>query len=368
MKKIFPLILALALAGCAGASNNDNKAESKAETSAVNDTAEQVSSDVSPDIPDSMTEISDEKLSTGIISHVQYSSLIMKYDYMVDSTEEYKIFKSFCGDVPEFDDIDFDKYTLFAKTGAGSSGDKYVIDRVLISGTKVMLNITKTEDGMTDDNVKRWFYAVIPKADLPDEIKDWKRPSESKMASAGISLVNACIEPNSFNTAKYEAILKKYDAFQASIRYMGSNGMILLRFLTVKSDADGINQDIESSFVPQLSEKGENKITVTKTDLPTSVYKEQNSNSPDSYDTGSILVRIQCTEPSSQYNEAADYIEEAFGETDWISSPKDNCIEGRLELDNFPVEKLQSSIEAINDVNEKFDIKLNGFSLTYKYN
>ena len=383
MKRILPILIALALTGCAGTSNDNSKAESKADTSAVNEsaentepesvnervtTAEQNSSEVPQDLPDGTKEISDEKMTAGVIKDAVYDNNVMYYDYMVDSAEEYELFKGLGGNVPEFSSIDFDKYTLFAKTGASSRGDEYIIDKVLVSGEIVMLNIKKTAVGSTDDSIKRWFYAVIPKKDLPEKIKGWKRPSETDLTPAGASQVIAYIETDSFDAAGYDAVLKKYGAYQAMVNYMNSGSLILLSFITESSDINGINQDIESTFTVRKAENGESLISADKIDAPAAAYKNENGSVPENYDSGKILVSIQCTEPSRQYNEAADYIEEAFGVTEWIGSPKDNCIEGSFERDNFPAEKLQSGIAALHDVSSKYDIKLNGFSLRYNYN
>lgn len=345
------LAVCISMAACGSAKGNDSKA------------AKQASSGTAQDISDDAAVSDVDKVNTGVVSHAVYDKKVMNFDFIVDSAEEYEIFKGIGGEAPEFNDIDFDRFALLARTGGGSSGDEYSVTCVLVSGKSVTLNVEKVTAGTTDDYVQRWFYAIVSKEDLPADTDGWTRPSEADLSESAAMTVAVNIEPESFDTAEYVGLLEKYEAFDAVFDYMGSNNMMQIYFVTKNTDRDSIEQDIRNCFTTKISEEGVEFLSIDEVSVPNVAYDTP----PENYDSGSISLSIPLTKPSSQSGEAADYIEKAFGQTGLIDKPEADRIETSFELEDFPSEKVQDCIETLQSADSKFDTQLNDFRLRYYF-
>ena len=102
--------------------------------------------------------------------------------YMIDSKEEFKVFKKRYGD-PIKEKMNFDKDILFIQTiSTRSSSIKMKLKRVGIKDEKLVFRIkTKTPKNQTDDIAFWYFVAVIPKDKLKGiDLSDWKHPSKVK--------------------------------------------------------------------------------------------------------------------------------------------------------------------------------------------
>jgi len=116
-------------------------------------------------------------------THQYYDSQnYSKAHYMIDSKEEFKVFKKRYDD-PIKEKMNFDKDILFIQTiPTRSSSIKMKLKRVGIKDEKLVFRIkTKSPKNQTDDIAFWYFVAVIPKDKLKGiDLSNWQHPSKVK--------------------------------------------------------------------------------------------------------------------------------------------------------------------------------------------